>query len=93
MFDKVFKVAGEKPPFLQCTKATFERLGRVIVQYGVRVDSVLSFGDTSHRSTSFVVMLEIPLNNVQEVADELGVPLTEPTVATICDYQGEAKGD
>jgi hypothetical protein len=91
MFETVFKVAGEKHPFLQCTKATFERLGRVIVKYGVKVNSVMSFGDTSHRSTSFVVMLEIPLKNLQEVADELGVPLTEPEVVTICNYQGEKK--
>lgn len=84
MFETILKVAGEEYPFLQCTKATFERLGRVIVKYNVKVTSTWSCGDTSHRSTSFVVMLEIPLKNVQQVADELGVPLTEPTVATIC---------
>lgn len=84
MFETVFKVAGEEPPFLQCTKATFERLGRVIVKYSVKVTSTWACGDTNYRSTSFVVMLEIPLKNVQAVADELGVTLTEPTVASIC---------
>jgi hypothetical protein len=61
-----------------CTKATYQRLGEVIVKYGVKVISSFALGATSDRATSFTLLLEVPEEHLQEVASHLKVTLSEP---------------
>ena len=76
---EVYKVAGERAPFLTGSKACLERLGRVIVRHGLRVTSSYYFSGSGKFSTydSFTVSLTIPASLLEQVEKELRCTLTD----------------
>jgi len=73
---EVYKIAGEKEPFLIGSKPCLERLGRVIVKYGLKVTSSHYFGNLKTYD-SFIVSLTIPASKLDIVEKELRCKLTD----------------
>jgi len=77
---EVYKVAGERAPFLTGSKACLERLGRVIVRHGLKVTSSHYFSSGRGELTtydSFSVSLTIPASRLEQVEKELRCTLTD----------------
>ncbi len=70
----IYKIAGEAKPFLLKNKATYERIGKVVCEYGVRVQDCMTFDD------SLVLSLEIPEENFDAVKGVLKCSLINRSV-------------
>jgi hypothetical protein len=78
MEPEVYKMAGERAPYLTGSKACLERLGRIIIKYGVRVNGSHYLGDEElNRSSAFIVALIIPASKLILVENELMCTLTD----------------
>lgn len=71
----VQKVAGEKKPFLLKSRATYERIGKVVCELGVIVIDCLPFDD------SVVLLLEMPEENLEAVKTVLKCSLENQGIA------------
>jgi hypothetical protein len=69
------QIAGEEKPFLPKSRATYERIGKVVCEYGVRVQDCMEFCD------SLVLSLEIPRENFDAVKRVLKCSFTDQEVA------------
>jgi hypothetical protein len=77
-YSVVYKIAGDSGKLLSSNKATFERLGRVIVTYNVKVEKCLKFGKVGDRGATFIAYLEIPAKFLSEVEKELKTEFKDP---------------
>ena len=74
----VYKIAGDKAPFFNCSKATYQRLGEVIIKYQVIALSSSIIGHVNDRGSTVVLVLEIPVRFINEVSETLKVSLEDP---------------
>lgn len=61
----IHKVAGEEEPFLRKNRAAYERIGKVVCEFGVKINDCLPFDD------SVVLSLSIPEENLEAVKSVL----------------------
>ena len=71
----IHKVAGEKKPFLLKNRAAYERIGKVVCDFGVKIEDCLSFDD------SVVLSLAIPEENLEAVERVLKCSLVNQEAA------------
>ena len=71
----IHRVAGEEEPFLRKNRASYERIGKVVCEFGVKINDCLSFDD------SVVLLLAIPEENLEAVERVLKCSLVNQEAA------------